>query len=132
VASIISGDRKEFAKLEYKAGTEDPEADEQSGLIDETDPEDQIIDVQLNGRAKPEPEPEKPGEKKTEKGPGLSADDQKAFDQLAVTAREFPKEYQAAVKEMKVTTKQLTLSPANAEIARQLMAKISEIVDKAN
>jgi len=134
VSSIVGGDRKEFKKLEYVAGSE--RVDDEAGadtLMQETDPEDQVIDVEQNGHA---PEPEKPKEE-AEKQPGngkpqLSAEDKKAFDNLAVTAREFPKEYQQALKDLQITAKQLTMNAANAETARKIMAKVNEIVDKQN
>ena len=133
VSSIVAGDRKEFKKIEYAAGAERIDDEEgASTLLAEVDPEDQessIIDVQQNGTTTG-PAEAKPEEKKPEKGNGLSLDDQKAFDQLAVAAREFPKEYQQAVKELKITAKSLTLSAANAETARQIFKKVNEIVDK--
>lgn len=140
VSSIVSGDRKEFQQLEYAGGTERiDDEDGAAGLLSETDPEDQegqVIDVEQNGTngkksdegkgPDPQPEPEKPKAAR----PQLSAEDQKAFDNLATTAGMFKAEYQQAVKELGITAKQLTLSPANVEIAKKIMAKVNEIVDK--
>jgi hypothetical protein len=133
VGTMISGDRKEFAQIELTTGTDVIGQDEDVAAQDISE-EDKVnaIDAETNGKG-PEtagPAEPKPEEKKAEKGPGLSPDDQKAFDQLAVTAREFPKEYQQALKDLKVSAKMLTMTAANAETARQIFKKVNEIVDK--
>ena len=93
---------------------------------DEPKVDDKKPDLPDDPEAIREPEPEKPKAAR----PQLSAEDQKAFDNLATTAGMFKAEYQQAVKELGITAKQLTLSPANVEIAKKIMAKVNEIVGK--
>jgi len=112
VVSMIQGDTGSFqAQIEVKKGVECvSDDDNHKGLEAEVDPED-APETETVINVTPEPEEKK-----------LSPDDIKAINNAMLTRDNFPDEFQAACKKLK-------LSPDTGENARAIMKAVNEIID---
>lgn len=129
VGKMISGDRTEFAKIELLAGAENVSDDATSTVLEQTtDPEDQVIDLQVDVKTEvlKDPEPETP--KKTAETAPKKNKIHPAIANLEVAMKSFPVEYKQALKNLDIREADEVRVPE----AIRIMAEISKILDMKN